>query len=269
MYKTRPMTRITRPSLFALAFFAFISHAFAEESAPPASPPVEAIRDESGLAWIVVKEPTGTAAPTLQEHVTIEYTGWRESGEVFDSTAKHPDVRTFGMSNLFPGLQQTLAAMRTGEKRRVWIPAKLAPKKAPVIFDVELIEITRPFDPPPDVAAPPADAERSKSGLAWKVLKTSDATEHPGPSDGVVVHYSGWTVEGKMFDSSVMKGAPAELTLDSVIPGWQEGLRLMVPGERRRFWIPAKLAYRGQRGMPQGMLVFDVELLRIEPRRRR
>ena len=51
--------------------------------------------------------------------------------------------------------------------------------------------------------------------------------------------------------------------LDGVIPGWTEGVQMMVEGEKRRFWIPAKLAYDGQPGSPQGMLVFDVELIRI------
>ena len=65
-----------------------------------------------------------------------------------------------------------------------------------------------------------------------------------------------------MFDSSVARGAPASFPLDRVIPGWTEGVQLMVVGESRRFWIPANLAYEGRRG-PQGMLVFDVELLTI------
>jgi peptidylprolyl isomerase len=77
------------------------------------------------------------------------------------------------------------------------------------------------------------------------------------------VHYSGWTTDGKMFDSSVSRGQPARFRLDQVIPGWTEGLQLMVPGERRRLWIPQKLAYRGEPGKPAGMLVFDVELLQI------
>jgi peptidylprolyl isomerase len=66
-----------------------------------------------------------------------------------------------------------------------------------------------------------------------------------------------------MFDSSVPRGAPAILPLDHLIPGWAEGVRLMVVGETRRLWIPEALAYRGQLE-PRGMLVFDIELLKIE-----
>ena len=75
------------------------------------------------------------------------------------------------------------------------------------------------------------------------------------------MHYTGWTTDGKMFDSSVMRGQPATFPLNRVIPGWTEGLQLMVVGEKRRFWIPEKLAYQGKEGAPKGMLVFDVELL--------
>jgi peptidylprolyl isomerase len=81
----------------------------------------------------------------------------------------------------------------------------------------------------------------------------------------VTVHYTGWQAsDGRMFDSSVQRGEPATFPLDGVIPGWTEGLQLMTVGEKRRLWIPANLAYEGRPGRPQGMLVFDVELIGIE-----
>ncbi len=69
-----------------------------------------------------------------------------------------------------------------------------------------------------------------------------------------------------MFDSSVERGSPASFPLNRVIKGWTEGVQLMVVGEKRRFWIPAELAYgnSGAGGRPAGLLVFDVELLGIE-----
>jgi peptidylprolyl isomerase len=118
---------------------------------------------------------------------------------------------------------------------------------------------------PPDVKAPPAKAEKTSSGLASMVLKPGTGKTRPGPTDQVTVHYTGWTTDGKMFDSSIGK-EPATFPLDEVIRGWTEGLQLMVVGERRRFWIPQDLAYRGRPGRPEGMLVFDVELLSIKPR---
>ena len=115
---------------------------------------------------------------------------------------------------------------------------------------------------PLDVAAPPSDAEKSSSGLASKVLTAGTGTTHPRASDSVTVHYTGWTTDGSMFDSSVSRGEPSTFPLNRVIRGWTEGLQLMVVGEKRRFWIPEDLAYGGSRP-PLGMLVFDVELLAI------
>lgn len=117
---------------------------------------------------------------------------------------------------------------------------------------------------PPDVAGPPSNAERSASGLAWRVLRAGTGTEHPEATSRVEVHYTGWRAEdGQMFDSSVVRGQPAQFPLNGVIRGWTEGVALMVEGEKRRFWIPEGLAYGGRPGPPSGMLVFDVELLRI------
>ena len=115
---------------------------------------------------------------------------------------------------------------------------------------------------PSDVAAPPADAERTESGLASKVLEAGDGAS-PDANDRVTVNYTGWTTDGAMFDSSVTRGRPATFPLGGVIAGWTEGLQLMKVGEKRRFWIPEDLAYGGRPGAPQGMLVFDVELLEI------
>ena len=117
---------------------------------------------------------------------------------------------------------------------------------------------------PTDVAAPPADATVTPSGLASRCLEPGKGTQHPGPRSKVLVHYSGWTTDGKMFDSSVSRGEPISFGLYQVIAGWTEGVQLMVECEKRRLWIPEKLAYGGRPGAPAGMLVFDVELIRIE-----
>ena len=119
---------------------------------------------------------------------------------------------------------------------------------------------------PEDVAAPPADAERTPSGLASKVVQAGTGSQYPAATSQVTVHYSGWLTSGSMFDSSVTRGMPATFPLDGVIRGWTEGLQLMVVGEKRRFWIPAELGYgsRARPGIPaDSMLVFDVELLGI------
>jgi FKBP-type peptidyl-prolyl cis-trans isomerase len=120
---------------------------------------------------------------------------------------------------------------------------------------------------PADVAAAPTDAVVTSSGLASKVLVAGDGTVNPGSTSVVRVHYTGWTTDGKMFDSSVLRNESISFPLDKVIKGWQEGVQLMVEGELRRFWIPADLAYGEtpeREGAPAGMLVFDVELIAIE-----
>jgi peptidylprolyl isomerase len=117
---------------------------------------------------------------------------------------------------------------------------------------------------PADVAVPPSDAQRTASGLATKVLTPGSGSRHPRPNSRVTVHYTGWTTDGKMFETTVTGNNPASFELNGVIPGWTEGVQMMVEGEKRRFWIPEALAYKGQPGSPQGMLVFDIELIRIE-----
>jgi peptidylprolyl isomerase len=98
------------------------------------------------------------------------------------------------------------------------------------------------------------------------VLQKGKGTRHPTATDRVKVHYSGWTTDGKMFDSSVTRGEPITFGLNGVIKGWTEGVQLMVEGEKTRFWIPANLAYgdNPRPGAPAGMLVFDIELLEIQ-----
>jgi peptidylprolyl isomerase len=136
--------------------------------------------------------------------------------------------------------------------------------KGMLVFDVELLSFTSPPATPPDVKAAPADAKKTASGLAYKVITPGTGTRHPSARSEVTVHYSGWTTDGKMFDSSITRGEPVTFGLNQVIPGWTEGVQLMVEGEKTRFWIPEELAYKGRAGAPQGMLVFDIELLKIE-----
>ncbi len=120
--------------------------------------------------------------------------------------------------------------------------------------------------PPPDVAAPPANASQTASGIYSLVIKPGTGTIHPKTTSTVRVHYTGWTTNGEMFDSSLTSGQPIEFALTGVIKGWTEGVQLMVLGEKRRFWIPGPLAYDliPDPTAPKGMLVFDIELLDIK-----
>ena len=121
---------------------------------------------------------------------------------------------------------------------------------------------------PPDVTAPPADATVTPSGLASRQLEPGTGTTHPGPRSRVLVHYSGWTTDGEMFDSSVSRGEPIAFGLHQVIAGWTEGVQLMKVGDKFRFEIPPNLAYGPQSPSPKippnSTLVFEVELLGIQ-----
>jgi FKBP-type peptidyl-prolyl cis-trans isomerase len=134
-----------------------------------------------------------------------------------------------------------------------------------LVFTVSALVVMAqaPLPAPPDVKAPPADATKTASGLAYKVIKKGTGAKHPTATSMVTVHYTGWTTDGKMFDSSVVRGQQISFPLNGVIKGWTEGVQLMVEGEKTRFWIPENLAYKGERP-PFGMLVFDIELFKIQ-----
>ena len=240
--------------------------------APPdvAAPPADAVKTPSGLYTKVITPGTGQEHPKPEDIVTVKYTGWTTNGKMFDTSYARAKDTPFQVARVMPGLGEAVQLMVVGEKRRAWIPEALAYKgredkpKGMLVFDLVLVDVQAMPVAPDDVAKAPADAEKTKSGLAYKVLKAGTGTVHPKRSSQVTVHYTGWTTDGKMFDSSVAKGQPATFPLDQVIPGWTEGVQLMVEGEKTRFWIPQRLAYDGQQGMPMGMLVFDVELIAIQ-----
>ena len=121
---------------------------------------------------------------------------------------------------------------------------------------------TRPdLTAPPDVAAPPADAAKTDSGLVSRVITPGTRPGKPAPTDYVTVHYTGWSADGNMFDSSHTRGNPSTFPLNRSLIGWRECVLLMTVGETRRCWVPQNLAYRGQAGRPAGTVVFDIELV--------
>jgi FKBP-type peptidyl-prolyl cis-trans isomerase len=261
--------RIFPAALFLLTFAAAASAQDAPRQAPAdvAKPSQDSQRTKSGLEFKVVKPGTGTAHPAKDDLVTVNYTAWTSDGKTFDSSPAGRTV-TFGLDRVMPGLQEGIQLMVAGETRRLWIPDSLAKgqnhDKGRLVFDVELVSFTpSPAKAPDDVRAVPGDATKTASGLAYKILTPGTGTRHPTSTATVVVNYSGWTAEGKLFDSSLLNGQTATLQLNGVIPGWTEGLQLMVEGEKARFWVPDDLGYKG-RGPVNGLLVFDIELVRIQ-----
>ncbi|WP_255376584.1 MULTISPECIES: FKBP-type peptidyl-prolyl cis-trans isomerase [Spirosoma] len=111
-----------------------------------------------------------------------------------------------------------------------------------------------------------AGVTTTASGLQYSVEKEGTGAK-PTASDRVKVHYTGKLLDGKVFDSSVERGQPAEFGVSEVIKGWTEALQLMPVGSKWKLYIPSELAY-GDRAAgpdikPGSTLVFDVELLDI------
>jgi len=241
-----------------------------------AAAPADAKTTATGLKVKVLKAGTGKEHPKDGDRVSVHYSGWTKDGKMFDSSVARGAPTTFGVNEVIPGWTEALKLMVVGEKSRLWIPGKLAYGDRPqmggapsgdLTFDVELLEIVKPPPAPEDVKSAPKTAKKTESGLAYRVLKAGTGKIHPTAANRVTVHYSGWTTDGKMFDSSVARGEPSTFPLGGVIKGWTEGVQLMVVGEKTRFWIPGPLAYgdKPQRpGAPAGTLVFDIELLNIQ-----
>jgi peptidylprolyl isomerase len=273
------------PRIIVIALLAMATLAVAQTSdlktvpAPEdvTAPPPDAEKTASGLASKVLTSGKGTTHPAKTDLVTVHYSGWTTDGKNFDSSLTRGKPATFPLDKVIAGWTEGVQLMVAGEKRRFWIPEELAYKgkegrpAGMLVFDVELISFAAPApketpsDPtkaPDDVQRPPADAKRTGSGLSYKILKPGTGARHPEATSSVTVNYSGWTTDGKLFDSSYTQHAPATFRLNRVISGWTEGVRLMVEGEKRRFWIPEILAYAGN-GPVSGDLVFDIELIKI------
>ncbi len=238
-----------------------------------AAAPPDAKKTKSGLAYKVLAVGKGKTRPTEEDRVEVHYTGWSADGKMFDSSVMRKRPAMFPLKGVIKGWTEGVQLMKEGDKFRFWIPEELAYKDKPgrpqgtLVFDIELLSIKKapkPIPAPKNVAAAPKSAKKTESGLAYKVLKKGKGSTKPVRSSVVEVHYTGWTTDGKMFDSSVSRGKPASFPLGRVIPGWTEGLQLMTEGSKLRLWIPNELAYKGKPGRPQGMLVFDVELLKIK-----
>lgn len=249
--------------------------AAAAQTAPPApsdvaAPPADSMKTPTGLSTKLLESGKSDRKTLATDLVTVHYTLWTSDGTVVDSTRMKNTPSRFPLVHVIPGWQECVMLMTIAEKRRCWIPQTLAyngQKGRPagmLVVDVELVDARlSPTIPPPDVAKVPDDVMRTPSGLAYKVLQEGIGARKPYSNSRVTVEYTGWTTDGKMFDSSVMRGTPAVFRLDEVIKGWTEGVQLMVEGEKRRFWVPESLAYE-KGGGPRGLLVFDIELISIE-----
>jgi len=235
-----------------------------------AAAPASAVKTDSGIAWRVLKEGRGEARPNLASRVRVHYAGWTTEGEQIENTYDRDEPPFLAVAEVIDGWREGLQLMVEGEKRRFWVPGPLAFEgratmpQGEIVFDIELVEIINPPTTPEYLTGPHPEAEvHNKKGLASLRLHEGDDVLLPRAESYVTVHYTGWSTDGTIIDSSVLRGSPSTFQLTQVIKGWREGLQLMVAGEKRRFWIPEKLAYKGDKTKPQGLLIFDIELVAI------
>ncbi len=240
-----------------------------------AAPPANAQKTEAGVSYVVLSRGNGGEKPEPGDVATVNFTVWTTDGRLVDSSVINGKPASVPLGRVIPGWTDAMTTMTAGEKARFWIPAKLAYRghqgpQGDLVMDMEMVSFKKKPKPPAspaDVAAPPKNATRTPEGVSYVVLQKGTGTEHPGPTDVVTVDYTGWTTDGKMFDSSISSGRPATFPLNQVIKGWTIGLQTMVVGQKSRFWIPKELAYAHDPSKPQGMLVFDVELHSIKKKK--
>lgn len=109
------------------------------------------------------------------------------------------------------------------------------------------------------------------SGLAYKIVRSGPTTGlKPQLTDEVKVHYEGKLADGRVFDSSYERGQPAAMPLRGLVPGWQEALQLMRPGDEWVLYVPSNLGYgedgAGGGDIPPGSpLTFRIELIDVLP----
>jgi peptidylprolyl isomerase len=111
--------------------------------------------------------------------------------------------------------------------------------------------------------------ESTRSGLQFINMKEGTG-EMPKRGQVISVHYTGYLMDGKKFDSSVERGTPfqTKIGVGQVIKGWDEGMMTMKIGGKRKLIIPFELAY-GEDGYPgvippKATLIFDVELFDVK-----
>jgi len=119
---------------------------------------------------------------------------------------------------------------------------------------------------PESVGGASADAQKSKSGLKWKVLQKGSGTTKPSQDDMIWIHYTSWSTDGKITASTWRKGIPKLKKMKKLVAGWKEAVSDMVVGERRLLLIPAKLAHpkRKKTDADKDRRVLDIELMKLK-----
>jgi peptidylprolyl isomerase len=215
--------------------------------------------------------------PRAGDQVSVHYTGRLTDSTKFDSSLDRNQPFSFklGRGQVIAGWDEGLAQMRVGDKVLLTIPPAIAygekgvegviPANATLVFDVELLEIkpgVRPF------STAGKDTIRTAQGLSIIMIHDAPGTKAVS-GQKVDAHYSGYFLDGKMFDSSIDRGQSFQFLLgrNQVIPGFDSAFRYLSIGDSARIVIPYQLAYgeQGNQGIPpKSDLVFDVILLGLQ-----
>lgn len=229
----------------------------------------------SGLKYTILKKGKGEK-PLAGENVRVHYTGKFADGKVFDDSYQRGAPITFklGKGQVIKGWDEGIALLNEGSKASFIIPPALGygdramgtmPPNSTLYFDVELVEIV---DAPEPFDVKGKDTLSLENGL--KYIKLNSTEGKPAEAFKTVsVHYTGFLLDGSIFDSSVERGIPFSFVLGKgqVIQGWEQGISKLRVGEKARLVIPSNLGY-GERDMgvipPNATLIFDVELLEVK-----
>lgn len=214
----------------------------------------------SGLKYSCLKEgDSEKPKPRFADTVKVHYTGWLEDGTIFDSSVQRGTPSQFRVNQVITGWTEGLQMMTIGSKYKFTIPGDLAygergspPKIGPnatLIFEVELLDITKGPDVPDFNKANKENQKKLENGLVYEVLKEGKG-KAPGPDAPMMMKFAFWNMDGRLVDCCELKGGAMRYILGRArISIFDEALKIMKEGARYRFEVPPEMAF-GERGYP-------------------
>jgi len=239
---------------------------------------IKKVKLDSAFSYQIVQKGKGEAI-NIGDKASVQYSGYFTNGRMFDSSHRNGDKAfsfILGRHRVIEGWEKGIIGMKTGEKRRITIPYKLAygengrppiPPKADLIFDVELEKLEKLSYPVFDTKG--KDTITTSTGLKYIVIKKTEG-QKVEPNKTIVIQYVGRFTDERVFDSSYDRGDSLTFIAakGSVIKGLDDGILNMHKGEKIRFIIPYMQAYGEAGRLPlipkKSDLIFDVYLQNIK-----